>query len=118
MKKTLLTLLTVITLSASGQTKSLVVIDVQEQINNISYKQNKAGGLLIESKKMRVEGLAWMAACTGMGVAAISLGSKLKSSTGANFFGYGFMLLGGTMSIVKMVGAFKKIEDAGKILID
>jgi len=48
MKKTLLTLLTVITLSASGQTKSLVVIDVQEQINNISYKQNKAGKILID----------------------------------------------------------------------
>lgn len=118
MKKTLLTLLTVVTLSVSGQTKSVVILDVQEQINIITYKQNKAGKLLIESKLMRVDGLLWMATCTGMGVAAISLGSKLKSSTGANVFGYGFIMLGGTMSIVKMVGAFKKIESAGKVLID
>lgn len=115
MKKTLLTLLTVIALSASGQTKSLVVIDVQEQINNISYKQNKAGGLLIESKKMRVDGLLWTATCTGVGVIIAGMG---KGDKIANVFGYGFMFLGGTMSIVKMVGAFKKIEDAGKILID
>lgn len=115
MKKILITLLTVLTLSVTGQTKSVVVIDVQEQINSINYKQNKAGKLLIESKKMRVDGLLWTATCTGIGVIIAGMG---KGDKIANGFGYGFMILGGTMSIVKMVGAFTKIEHAGKVLID
>ena len=115
MKKTLLTLLTVVTLSVSGQTKSVVILDVQEQINIITYKQNKAGKLLLESKLMRVDGLLWVATCTGIGVIIAGMGKGDKT---ANGFGYGFMFLGGTMSIVKMVGAFKKIESAGKVLID
>jgi len=97
------------------QIKPIVIIDVQETLKQITYKQNKAGKLLIESKKMRVDGLLWTATCTGVGVIIAGMG---KGNKIANGVGYGFMLLGGTMSIVKLVGAFKKIEDAGKILID
>ena len=47
MKKTLLTLLTALTLSANSQS---VVIDVQEQINTIQANQHAAGNLLLEAR--------------------------------------------------------------------
>jgi hypothetical protein len=95
--------------------ESLVIIDVQKALKEMTYKQNKAGKLLIDARKIRVEGIVWMATCSAIGSVALALA---KDRTGGIVFGGGMFALGGTMSIVKVVQAFNKISLAGETLLE
>jgi len=97
------------------QVESVVLIDVQKRLKQLTYNQNQAGKLLIDAKKARIEGLIWMASCSALStiVFVASDGNR-----GANGFAVGVFALGGTMSIVKVVQAFNKIEAAGKVLLE
>jgi hypothetical protein len=95
--------------------QSVVIIDVQKAIKQLTYNQNQAGNLLIDAKKIRIEGIIWMASCCAIGSIFIA---KSSGSEGATVFGAGVLVLGGTMSIVKVVQAFNKIEAAGKVLLE
>lgn len=111
MKKLLLTLLTVVTLSVSGQ--SVVIIDVQEQINNIKANQHAAGNLLLESRRSRINGLIVLTTTSVLG------GTLLATSKGhiiANGFGVAFLTIGGGVSIYKLIESFNMIGNAGRVL--
>lgn len=113
MKKTLLTLLTVLTLSVSGQEKSVVLIDVQQQINTIQANQQAAGGLLLEARRIRVNGLIVLTTTSIVG------GTLLAVSKGhiiGNGFGIVILTVGGSVSIYKLVESFNYIGKAGRVL--
>ena len=114
MKKTLLTLLTVLTLSVSGQTQSVVLVDVQEQINNIKANQKTAGRLLVDARESRVQGFIIMASSSLIGgtFLAASKGNVVVSS-----FGVALITVGGVCSFYKLVESFNKIGKAGKELL-
>lgn len=101
--------------TSNDENQSLVIRKMQEDLRKITTKQYKAGKLLMESKKNRVDGLIWMGTCSVIGsmVFAVSDGS-----VGANVLGGGIFLLGGAMSITKIVQAFNKVESAGKTLYE
>ena len=113
MKKTLITLLTVLTLSVSGQTQSVVLIDVQEQINVIKANQHASGKLLLEARQDRIEGLLYVTTFSVLGTGIIAIA---KDNVIGKGFGFAFLTVGGTMSVVKLVESFNKIGKAGQTL--
>ena len=113
MKKTLITLLTAFTLSVSGQTQSVVVIDVQEQINAIKANQRASGLLLLEARQSRIEGLLYVTTFSVLGTGIISFA---KDNVIGQGFGFAFLTVGGTMSVYKLIESFNKIGKAGETL--
>jgi hypothetical protein len=114
MKKTLITLLTALTLSVSGQTQS-VVIDVQQQINNIKANQNASGLMLIQAKQDRMYGLITMTATSVLGGTFLA---AAKGNVVVSGFGVALITVGGACSVYKLVESFNNIGKAGKALLN
>ena len=110
MKKTLITLLTVLTLSVSGQS---VVIDVQEQINTIQANQHASGNLLLEARRSRINGLIVLTTTSVLGGTLLA---TAKDRIIPNGFGVVLLTVGGGVSIYKLVESFNMIGKAGRVL--
>jgi hypothetical protein len=115
MKKTIITLLTALTLSVSGQTQSVVIVDVQEQINVIKANQRASGLLLLEARQNRIDGLLYATTFSILGTSIIAIA---KDNVIGKGFGVAFLTVGGTMSFVKLVESFNNIGRAGRVLIN
>jgi len=116
MKKVIFALiiaLTLLALSAQSQTQSVVILDLQKQIDIIKSNQSTSGKLLIEARQNRIEGLVSLTAFAVIGTALV-YGSK--DNTVVKGFGFGLITVGGSVSVYKLVESFNKIGKAGRVL--
>lgn len=108
MKTVFTTILTAFILTANAQS------NIQNEVASIRSANYQAGNYLIMAESQKMQAMGWFYSCALIGSTSMLVA---KGKTGGVVFGSIAFALGTTVSIVKVVNAFKNIEKAGRALI-